>query len=375
MRIAIIMLALLAANVLAIGVSPSTLRADSMSRGQSFETSLALSGIQQGTKITLDVSGEAGGWITWNPEDLDFSGSSQVIPVLVSVPEDAANGNYSAMLVFRESVSDGSETQNKLSVKTGVSVQAHIEVTGRQVRDYYVSSIRLLDTEYGTDSTILLKIVNTGNVEAAPDSLIIDVYDMALRKQQASISVPVIGAIQPHSSGSLVLSAELGLDVGDYQALIKVIDNVDNMPERRTVFRIVPVGTLSKKGDLTALDVPDSIKLGDTCRIGAQFENTGDLPVSAVLVSELYQGNRLLQVVKSDVNEIYPGETGQLAAYYVPLEAGKLSVVGHVVYENKKTQERSGTLTVAKKSSSRIILIIAATTVLALVIVVYRRRK
>jgi hypothetical protein len=295
--------------------------------------------------------------------------------VRISVPDDAANGNYSAMLIFRESSTDESTTQTRLSVKTGVSVQFHIEVTGRQVRKYSVSSIRLLDTELGDDSIIILNIINTGNVEAAPDSLDIDVYDLAWQVQQASISSPVIGTIPPHSSGNLVLKVALGLGEGEHQALIKVIDSGEDMLEKKAIFRIVPQGTLGKKGDLTMLDVPGSIRLGDTCRIDAQFENTGDLPVSAVLVSELYKGNRLLEVVKSDENEIYPGETGQLAAYIVPSEEGKFSVVGHVVYENKKTQERSGTLTVSRESDRRMVYIISVTTILALVIVVFRRRK
>jgi hypothetical protein len=89
--------------------------------------------------------------------------------------------------------------------------------------------------------------------------------------------------------------------------------------------------------------------VGDTALIEAAFENNGEKTVSARFDGEITLGGKTVQLLKNEKVDVEINKTETFKFYFTPKEIGKYIVNGYIVYDGKRTFEKSTVINVQKK--------------------------
>jgi len=184
--IVILFLSVLMVNIVeatGIGISPPRVFAENLLRGSHFEKTVELSKSDVGEelKVTVQVDEQFKGWISTD-RGLEFTfpkdANTLPITIIIDVPKDAANGEYKGNIRIRlESLTKKETGKIGSSVAAGVVISINIDVTGKQVLDYTISSIKIPSTEEDDPINIFITIDNKGNVKAKPTKVQVEVFD------------------------------------------------------------------------------------------------------------------------------------------------------------------------------------------------------
>jgi len=339
---AFVLVALLASSAFAIGISPPRVIADSMSRGTSAEKTVYLSGLNGGDEVIISIDEEIRDWISVDRgTEFIFPEGAKSIPIVftITVPDDAANGQYSGGAVIRALASSSEDNGGaSASVSAGVSISFSVDVTGDQVVDYSVTLVRIPDAEVDDPLQVVLTIKNNGNVQARPTMISIDVVDQ-FKNQRFSESISGMQNVPPHTTGKTIAAIPHTLPTGQYWADVEVFSKEGRIhSEKGIAFEVVNQGELNVLGELQSLSVPDEVGKEEIVRIEAVFRNIGERPVNAVLVSEIYKGKSLIKVLESDPVSVDFDEADNIISYFTPPRSGTYTVKGYVNYADKKTE-------------------------------------
>ena len=110
--------------------------------------------------------------------------------------------------------------------------------------------------------------------------------------------------------------------------------------------------TITAEGDLIAMSTVDEPSIGQVIEILATFDNTGAIDTNAKFVGELYIDGNKADVVTSDELFTPAGETSDLAAYVSLETPGEYVILGHVLYEGKKTDTKELSFSIPETESA-----------------------
>ena len=110
--------------------------------------------------------------------------------------------------------------------------------------------------------------------------------------------------------------------------------------------------TLTAEGDLIAISIVGEPQIGQVIEILATFENTGAIDTNAQFVGELYIDGNKADAVASDELFTPAGETSDLTAYVGIETPGEYVILGHVLYEGKKTDTKEFAFSVPETESA-----------------------
>ena len=110
--------------------------------------------------------------------------------------------------------------------------------------------------------------------------------------------------------------------------------------------------TLTAEGDLIAISIVGEPQIGQVIEILATFENTGAIDTNAKFVGELYIDGNKADVVASDELLTPAGETSDLTAYVSLETPGEYVILGHVLYEGKRTDIKELSFSVLETESA-----------------------
>jgi hypothetical protein len=173
-------------------------------------------------------------------------------------------------------------------------------------------------------------------VLAAPDKIDIKIKDN-LRKDtlwQSMIDNPP--EVKPFSKGESVIVFDPMIRQGQYWLEASALDDGKEIFSAAVSIDVGLKGSLKKAGRLLSIDVSDPAT-GQPAKITCTFENTGERPIKARLIAEIYQKDWLLATQESDEMLVEPGETIPLFTYYTPKEKGSYKIDAHAYYEGKST--------------------------------------
>ena len=383
-------LCLLSPTALAgIGVAPSTLEINDAMRGVELERTLKVFNPSDGANgYTFDVSGEAGSWISFYEEgdpltlikNVTIPGKgSALIRVRFNIPENASNRKYEARIFVATAAAEEDEGVSGQAIKLGAPIAVTIVVTGTQILTGIVKSITTTDTEINYPLRIKVEFQNTGNVVARPEievkitknGTMIDRFTH--RETWVKVNIKDIIPAEWDTSGK---------ESGDYEANISVSLGGKVLVTKELPFKLLPVGTLSREGDLTCISCEGKPLVGKTLKILAPFANTGEIDTKAKFVGEVYIDGDLVDTVNSEELLVPMKETGTLIAYLKIEQDGSYTIKGHAIYEGKTTETKELSFVVEAESTptpkSRIPGFGAIGAVMAIVIVAFTwnlRRK
>ena len=335
-----------------LGISPSQMITPNLSKGSHVERTFVLSRSDPVEDLYFKVTTEGAtkDWITLD-KGMEFTmpkGQQRFpIMVIVNIPKDTANGEYKGGIRLESSSkSPGKVSGSGASVSLSALIQTDFTITGKQVLEYEISSIRIQTIEEGSPLEVSLTIINTGNVEARPTKVHIEVFDKLNEKLLESQDVTEMGSVEPFETSDIVILVPTKLGIDQYWTKISAYRDEALLKEESLVFEIVEVGSLQKNGDLKELIYNKKAEIGEIVKITGVFENTGQSNYSAKLVAEIFKKGKLVKLIESDLSTLNKGKTENLSAYFTPEVLGKYTVKVHVAYSGGKTSEKEAKISV-----------------------------
>lgn len=338
-----------------IAVGPSSLAIDNALRGGSFERSLTIfNPSDTGFDVVLKTEGSAKDWIKFSAID----GSEEIqkvyapkkgqIPVLmrVKVPDDAANGRYTAKVIV-ETV-PGEKVPGSVGTILQATSTLEITVTDVERVSGEVMSIVVRDTEVDIPLGIEVGFKNTGNVVATPEITAVISRDGTVIDTISEAKTPVSPTI---TERIVVHWPNEGLAAGTYQVDVTVSLRDAILAEEGRTFEILPLGSLTRQGELTDLDYEGALTVGKPIKITGLFKNSGSIATRARLSGEVYRGGSLVDVISGDEMTVQVFSENPLTAYYTPKEPGEYTMKTCAVFEGKTTDSKDMVFTIQPDSS------------------------
>jgi hypothetical protein len=338
-----------------IAVGPSSLAIDNALRGGSFERSLTIfNPSDTGFDVVLKTEGSAKDWIKFSAID----GSEEIqkvyapkkgqIPVLmrVKVPDDAANGRYTAKVIV-ETV-PGEKVPGSVGTILQATSTLEITVTDVERVSGEVMSIVVRDTEVDIPLGIEVGFKNTGNVVATPEITAVISRDGTVIDTISEAKTPVSPTI---TERIVVHWPNEGLAAGTYQVDVTVSLRDAILAEEGRTFEILPLGSLTRQGELTDLGYEGALTVGKPIKITGLFKNSGSIATRARLSGEVYRGGSLVDVISGDEMTVLVFSENPLTAYYTPKEPGEYTMKTCAVFEGKTTDSKDMVFTIQPDSS------------------------
>ncbi len=338
-----------------IGVAPAMIELEDALRGAEYTNLLTVFNREE-SDLTAEVAGEgeAGQWVSLHPLDdetatLDSiavpANSQTRVFLRVTVPLDAPNGPHKGSIGLQTVAPEGEgDDGGGTGATVGVGVALTINVTGTQNLTGEVLDMNANDVEVGYPLRVQTTFHNTGNVKAQPD-IRLQVKDSL----GTVVAEAAYGDTTVDSGTTQAIHSEwdtTGAEAGDYVAGVSVILGDQAIDIRDLPFKILPVGTLTRQGDLESLALENEPYANGVAKIVATFHNTGQIDTRATFTGEVYHKSVLIDSVSSQELLVEPRQSVALDAFADVLEAGTYTVTGKVNYEGKETEEKELTFAV-----------------------------
>lgn len=351
--------------VFAIGISPSSVDVVDLQRNTT-----------QIRYFRLMRSGETGDiYISVIPQEKDgpdkmiTSGTEQIVmkadqnfidyPVKIS-PGTAPNGTYTKYISFvKEKIAEAGREPN-VSIRQGVVGILNITVGGLQRLSYDILDLFADPTEVGQDTTVHLRVSNTGNVDWHPDKVVLQFMKtdgtMADKIEFNSDKTPVFPAGIVTDS-ALVVPAKL--DRGDYlfTAAFFYTDqtggtkNVSIKGDR--AFTVYAEGTLAQSIDFFSVDTNKKVySKGEKIKLDGEFQNTGNIASHAVPVVTITKGDEAIDIIRDKEYVVSKGEKASFTMMLSLLDPGEYKLDTYIDYGAKRTPSKSVNIKIEEHSSA-----------------------
>ncbi len=336
------------AGAVSIGISPAEIHFDNVLRGGYAEDTVAVSTSSE-TPITfvISASGPVKDWMEFDPsENLTFSRSEMKrVRVMVKPPGNVANGVYAGNIIVSTVSTQTVEEGMGVGVTAGTTSDISVTITGDEIKKAKVESISVKDTEEGSPVEFSVSILNEGNVIINP---LIEIE--ITRKGESEVLKSVEHSeteILPTKMRIIRINVDTeGLEIGEYQAIVKVSLDGEELSGKTLGFNIFERGTLSKIGVLQKIWNEPWASAGEVVKIDAYFQNAGELLVTGKFKGEISTGGRLVEVSESEELEVPVGKVVVMSSYFRPELPGQYVVKGYVIYGGKTTETKESFINV-----------------------------
>ncbi len=332
-----------------LGISPSSITVCDALKGGTYERMITV--FNTGDEIEtfeLTAEGECADWISFYPEnnhntpitEITIPGKDNArIIVVFNIPGDIANANYTST-IYAKSMPKKEPVEGAVAhAVIRIPSKVLIQVTGMQILKGTVKSITTADTEIGYPLKITVVFLNEGNVIAKPSIAV----DITKNGEPVDSFVHDETGVKPDKKDTItVLWNTSESEPGDYLADVEVSLGDDGEVIGATVlpFKILPYGTLSRKGVLHNLSIEGKPVVNRAIKVVANFENTGEIDTRAEFKGEILLEDEIVDTLESEEMLIGVGKTCELTAYYKINEPGRYLIKGRVFYEGKETENK-----------------------------------
>lgn len=333
-----------------LGISPSSITVCDALRGGTYERIITVFNTGNGIgTFELTAEGECADWISFYNENnpnmpitevtIPGKGNTRII-IQFNIPKDIANANYTSTIYAKSMPKNESGEGAVAHAVIRIPSKVIIQVTGTQILKGTVRAITTADTEIGYPLKIMILFQNEGNVIAKPSIAV------GITKNGEPVDCFVHDDetdVKPDKKDTItVLWNTSESEPGDYFANVEVSlgDDAEVIASNILHFKILPFGTLSRKGVLHNLSIEGKPLVNRVIKVFANFENTGEIDTGAKFKGEILRDDEIIDMLESDEMLVDVGETGKLAAYYKIVESGRYVIKGRVFYEGKETGEK-----------------------------------
>jgi hypothetical protein len=356
-----------------LGISPAKIAFENTLRGGYAEGSVSIViDSEKPMSVNVEPVGDIASWINLSQTNFTVSKDTpQSLKVILNVPNDAANGNYTGYVRVKiHSFEEAQDGYMMGKIHSNLDLKTTIEVTDKEIIDCSVSMLQIPNSEKGDDVVLRMDIKNNGNVRISPE-IIANIWDssqssiMQIDKFTSKEILPTV----KESLNFRIKSDDLPID--QYWADIQV-------PKCEysglKTFDILEEGSLNTKGVLLSIVANLNGKVGEISPVEVGFKNIGEKDVQAKFVGKVSRNGKVTKILESEEITVLRSEIEKFNLYFTPAEAGEYVVSGRVIYDGKRTYEKSITITASKKSFNSISLVYYAFIVL-ISFLLYKIRK
>jgi hypothetical protein len=331
-----------------LGVTPPQLEITDALRGNTYEENIIVFNTDNVThSYGLTTTDNLASWVSYYlPDDPDTAitsievagrdengvGSKTVL-VKIAIPADTPNDTYEGQLLITAVAGEASESG--VGVGMQVPVLVSIDVTGTQIISGKVTDILAEDVEVGYPLRVIVMFQNTGNVAEAPTIETTITY----KGEDVANFISDSTKVAPGKAGNIEVEWDTtGNAPAEYAAKVVVSLNGEVLKQKAIVFNILPLGQLTRSGEITDVTIEGSTVVGITCKVQATFKNTGQIDTNVYFTGEAYLGDTFIQVITSDTLLVKRGQEGVLTAYYNPEQGGDITLKIQANYEGKLSE-------------------------------------
>ena len=350
-----------------LGVSPPEIIVDNLLRGTKQTRPLLLTKdtpeYDKDITALIDRIGPDGKKLGATESVLIPKGQPSATFDVVVDASNLANGKYSGALYIKEvaginpagatTTGAGSVVGGGATITSSLRVGIAYIVIGEETVGTAFSDLKVQDTETVLPLYLSYQMQNTGNVAWRPTGFYLTVTnkDDPNKVTNLDVSGDAIPFIQPGQTSNVLIEKTVPLAEGHYTARMQFYDQQRNIVGDLTsnTFTVYPPNTLGQQGDLISLTSnKSSYAPGENIMVSGLFKNTGKIPTTAMLVSEIYDPkNALVDVQKSKPTLISQNESVSLDQIFTLALPNNYRIAGHVEYGTKKTGIKTLALTVA----------------------------
>lgn len=356
------------ANAANVGVSPASINFEKVLRGGYAERYVTISyGDTAPIGVDISFNGEIASWLNVSETHMEVS-RDKPGRLLLSVSPDVEvpNGNYSGnMRVFINSNVGPIDQQAVGIVKTALDLVVTVEIVDFEIKECQASQFSTYSAEKGDPIIVNMTILNAGNTRFKPEieAKIWDLEQLNIIKTELYNSQE----IKPTKEDpfSFEISTD-NLEVGQYWMELSAIDCYNT---QLLTFDVLEPGALKAQGYIKEIISKTWVGKGETTSINVLFENTGEKKVNAHFAGKISMGDKIIQKLESESMSINPGEQLPFQFYFTPNNIGRYTISGIVIYDGKRTFEKSKILNV-QQSGIKLSTIITYVVYLILVAIV-----
>lgn len=351
-----------------VGIAPISLTYDDSLRGGVFSQSLLLSNEPstlpnakdaKSLKFSVKSRGEVAPWVSFaidgKPETADklavALSNRIVLQVLVRVPADAPNREYSGNLLVEAEDATNAVIGSGAGVSTAAEIPLIVNVGGTERREANVTDYVIPNGEVGSKQRFVAQISNSGNVSVGAQ------LDVSITRNHSNVAdLSTKGSnfsILPAKSDSVFVEWDTAEQlVGGYVATMTARDVSGPSPvvlgTRTVPFRLEQRGTFTRTGEFVSLvltDKPDAS--GGLAVAEAKFFNTGKIEASAVFDGKLSLNGKLIKEIQSLPRAVAAGVTTPLGISFEATKNGDYRLEGSINFDGQVTKSRSFEFNVA----------------------------
>jgi hypothetical protein len=361
-----------------IGVFPSSINfGDTLRAGEYFRTIGVLNNEDAEQTYSVAFDGQAAPWLSIvDPNDRTKAVDTVSAPakdqgrvfLRLVVPADIPNGKYTGVVRVLTTVDEKNNGGNSgVGVNVGAEISVTLNLTGTQNVAGSLVDVSAGDVETGSPFRIKTTVQNSGNVQVNPQ---IDLQVLDL--QGAVVGTASFSEDLVYPDEIKILTPEwdtTGQKTGERIARVSVkFGNVD-LGTRELHFNIMPLGTLTRSGELEGLSLEGSPSAGSVAKVTAMFRNTGQIDARAQFLGEVFRDSVRVDAATSNEIAVVPGDVQPLVLFVHVTQDGTYKVEGKVNYEGKETDVQELVFTVGGGGGLPIWAIVVGVVVAVLVLV------
>jgi hypothetical protein len=354
-------------NALAMGMSPPSIPVNLL-RNTSQEKHVTLYRAPKDVGdmfIEVDISQSAGKFIQLTDKTFTIPAGQEKYQYNFTVNGgDAPNGEHLAQITFLKIPDPIAFKEGASSVvKTGSTLKVPITIDGKELIDFELLSIRGLDTEIGKDLEIYYVLTNKGNVDWRPDKITLSFIDADDETVIEKIDVlketlPFAKAGTEYVESYFQTKHTLPEGAYNIQAEFFHQEKSVGVLDSKEVFDVLPEGTLKQSAEIKTVKTNKSTYvLGEKIKMDLEVENTGSIPVNAILYASVSKDGEFLDLVRGSEYEIPTGQKIEMTQILDYAKTGNYSVDTYVEYGKKKTDIKKITFKIQSGGSFSGVLI------------------
>ena len=240
------------------GITPPYVRNSTLTRGSEFTQQIILVRGNPIEDLKAEITMFLPGISEWVTIDKGFefimpAGEKQVkMNVTVLVPGDAKYGTYTGNIRVRTSSPNGPES-GTVSIALGAQIDVDLRVVD-EIFDFEVKRVELTELEEGYTKWWLdypgkislgIYIFNTGNVEASPSKVRLDIYDRKGETLLETIeSDNKIPTVDPFETKKVTAELKTKLSAGSYLVKYQIYKETEITKAGELTLTILPIGTV-----------------------------------------------------------------------------------------------------------------------------------
>lgn len=333
-----------------LGFSPGLTRVEGMQPNTSVNREIVFSRDEVRDPLTLDITltGMGAEYMS-GPDQVTFaSGQDRAVFPLVITATDLPSGTYEATVnaITHEDAQGGTAKAEAFSASSRVVLAAFagvsFTVTNEVKEEYSIKEIVLRPSEEQQRLGFSLQLVNTGNVAARPakiDVVITNQDDPTFIYEETILgdTLPLVKAFATEDVG---VFTNAQLPAGKYWVDFLVYNTEGNViyEAKKSALQIFPPGTLQQQGMLRSFEMDkEKYEENELIQFRSDFQNTGDIGLSASLIVDLVRDGKRVDSLKTDPVFVPAGKIASFVLDQRLAEAGEYTATGYVSYGIFKT--------------------------------------